>query len=97
MAQFPYTPNVRGVRTDRWKYIRYPHGDGRPDRHMAELYEIRGDPNETRNLIQDRQYAPVVAELKKELDRLIREADGHPDQMPIDQGVRSELPDPAIR
>ncbi|MCR9295099.1 MAG: sulfatase, partial [bacterium] len=22
--QFPYTPNVRGVRTDRWKLIRYP-------------------------------------------------------------------------
>ena len=21
--QFPYTPNVRALRTDRWKYIRY--------------------------------------------------------------------------
>ena len=29
--QFPYTPNVRGVRTDRYKLIRYPHGDGGPD------------------------------------------------------------------
>ena len=28
--QFPYTPNVRGVRTDDWKYIHYPHGDGSP-------------------------------------------------------------------
>ena len=28
--QFPYTPNVRGVRTDEWKYIHYPHGDGSP-------------------------------------------------------------------
>jgi hypothetical protein len=27
--QFPYTLNVRAVRTDRWKYIRYPrHFDG---------------------------------------------------------------------
>lgn len=95
--QFPYTPNVRGVRTDRWKYIRYPHGDGSPDRHMAELYEIRSDPEETCNLINDPQYAPVVERLRKELDRLIREADGHPDQMPIDQGVKSELPDPKIR
>ncbi len=95
--QFPYTPNVRGVRTDRWKYIRYPHGDGSPDRHMAELYEIRADPNETHNLINDPQYVPVVKRLRKELDRLIRETDGYPDKMPIDQGVKSELPDPDIR
>jgi N-acetylglucosamine-6-sulfatase len=30
--QFPYTPNVRGVRTDDWKYVHYPRGDGGPDR-----------------------------------------------------------------
>ena len=66
--QFPYTPNVRGIRTDRWKYIRYPHGDGGPDRHSAELFEIRSDPDETRNLIDDPQYAPVVVQLKKELE-----------------------------
>ena len=29
--EFPYTPNVRGIRTDEWKYIHYPHGDGSPD------------------------------------------------------------------
>ena len=45
--QFPYTPNVRGVRTDEWKYIHYPHGDGRPDRHKAELYNLKADPDET--------------------------------------------------
>ncbi|MBN2294132.1 MAG: DUF4976 domain-containing protein, partial [Pirellulales bacterium] len=95
--QFPYTPNVRAVRTDRWKYIRYPHGDGGPDRHMAELYEIRSDPQETRNLINDPRYAPVVAELSKELDRLIRQTDGYPDKMPLDEGVKSELPDKSIR
>jgi arylsulfatase A-like enzyme len=95
--QFPYTPNVRGVRTSRWKYIRYPHGDGGPDRHMAELYDVRSDPNETRNLINEPGYATLIAELRKELDRLIREADGYPDRMPIDEGVKSELPDPAIR
>ena len=42
--QFPYTPNVRGVRTDDWKYIHYPHGDGGPDRHLAELYDLKRDP-----------------------------------------------------
>ena len=28
--QFPYTPNVRGVRTDRFKYIHYPARRRRP-------------------------------------------------------------------
>ena len=44
--QFPYTPNVRGVRTDEWKYVHYPHGDGRPDRHKPELYHLEQDPGE---------------------------------------------------
>ena len=30
-VQFPYTPNVRALRTDRWKNIRYPPGAGAPD------------------------------------------------------------------
>jgi arylsulfatase A-like enzyme len=48
--QFPYTPNVRGIRTDDWKFIRYPHGDGSKDRHKAELYNLKEDPLELRNL-----------------------------------------------
>jgi len=34
--QFPYTPNVRAVRTEDWKYIHYPHGDGSPDRYTSD-------------------------------------------------------------
>jgi N-acetylglucosamine-6-sulfatase len=95
--QFPSTPNVRGLRTERWKYVRYPHGDGSPDRHMAELYDIRSDPNETRNLIEVPGYTSLIAELREELDQLIRTADGYPDKMPIDQGIKSQLPDAEIR
>lgn len=95
--QFPYTPNVRGVRTDRFKYIRYPHGDGGPDRHMAELYDIRQDPQETANLIHEEGYAAVVTELRAELEELMREADAFPDNMPIDQGIKTELPEKSIR
>jgi N-acetylglucosamine-6-sulfatase len=95
--QFPYTPNVRGVRTDRYKLIRYPHGDGGEDRHMAELYDLLADPEETINLINKPEHATTVAELRAELDRLMKAADALPDKMPLDEGIKSGLPDQAIR
>jgi arylsulfatase A-like enzyme len=97
--QFPYTPNVRGVRTDRYKYIRYPHGGDKPvpDRHMAELYDLQNDPEESKNLIHDPAHASLIEQLRAELDRLIEEADGLPDEMPLDEGVKPQLPDPKIR
>jgi arylsulfatase A-like enzyme len=96
--QFPYTPNVRALRTDRWKYIRYPHGDGSPDKHLAELYDLQADPEERYNLIKDKKHANLVKELRAVLDRRIKEA--HPDgkdRMPMDEGIKGELPDESIR
>jgi arylsulfatase A-like enzyme len=95
--QFPYTPNVRGVRTDRFKYIHYPHGDGGPDRHMAELYDLRVDPDEETNLINRPEHTGTVVQLKQELARLMAAADGLPDRMPLDEGIKSALPAAAIR
>lgn len=96
--QFPYTPNVRALRTDEWKYIRYPHGDGSPDKHMAELYNLKSDPGETRNLIKDARYEALVAKLREELDQRIQEANpGKKDKMPMDEGIKGELPDEKIR
>ncbi len=95
--QFPYTPNVRGVRTDDWKLIRYPHGDGGPDRHRAELYHLAADPEERVNLIDDPRHAKKRAELEAELDRLLHATGALPDAMPLDEGVKSALPDLKIR
>jgi N-acetylglucosamine-6-sulfatase len=95
--QFPYTPNVRGVRTDEWKYIRYPHGDDSPDRHKAELYHLKNDPEESKNLINDPKWAAKVKELQSVLVQLMAEADAGPDRMPIDQGIKDQLPDLKIR
>ena len=95
--QFPYTPNVRGVRADRFKYIHYPHGDGGPDRHMAELYDLQADPDESTNLIAHPKQAATVAELQSELNRLMAAADGLPDKMPLDEGIKSALPAQSIR
>lgn len=96
--QFPYTPNVRALRTDRYKYIRYPHGDGSPDKHMAELYDLKADPDENKNLINEPAQAETIRKLRTELDRLIAEhGAGQPDQMPLDQGIQSGLPEESIR
>jgi N-acetylglucosamine-6-sulfatase len=96
--QFPYTPNVRALRTNEWKYIRYPHGDGSADKHMAELYHLKSDPGETTNLIADEKHKETVAKLRKELDLRITESHpGGKDQMPMDEGIKGELPDEKIR
>ncbi|MEN8784746.1 MAG: sulfatase [Akkermansiaceae bacterium] len=96
--QFPYTPNVRALRTNEWKYIRYPHGDGSADKHMAELYHLKNDPGETTNLVTDEKYKATIEKLRKELDQRI--AESHPggkDKMPMDEGIKGELPDEKIR
>ena len=95
--QFPYTPNVRGVRADRWKYVHYPHGDGTPDRHMAELYDLESDPGEANNLINDPNRREIVGRLKRELRRLMKATGALPDKMPIDEGVKKKLPEESIR
>jgi N-acetylglucosamine-6-sulfatase len=95
--QFPYTPNVRGVRTGEWKYIHYPHGDGGPDRHKAELYHVASDPEEMRNLIDDPAQADRVRSLRAELARLMKEAGVEKDTMPLDEGIKAGLPDQKIR
>ncbi|MEM9825579.1 MAG: sulfatase [Planctomycetota bacterium] len=97
--QFPYTPNVRAVRGDRYKFIRYPHGDGSKDRHVAELYDLQQDPGELKNLFLSNDHQDVVAEMQQRLDRSMAAVGLTPDNdpMPIDQGIGSELPDKAIR
>jgi N-acetylglucosamine-6-sulfatase len=97
--QFPYTPNVRSVRTGTWKYTRSPHGDGGPDRHPAELYNIEFDPEERHNLAANPRYAGVVKAMQRELLRVMKHVGLTPenDQMPLDEGIKTELPDPTIR
>ncbi|MEW4565581.1 sulfatase [Bremerella sp. JC770] len=97
--QFPYTPNVRALRTDRWKFIRYPHGDGSPDRHLAELYDLQADPGEGTNLAAQVEHAQLVKQLREELSQQMESVGltSATDKMPIDQGIGSELPDEKIR
>jgi N-acetylglucosamine-6-sulfatase len=89
-AQFPYTPNVRAIRTADWKFIRYPHGDGGPDRFAPELYDLRLDPQELVNLAPDRRYAGQREKLERELEELSKGIG--PDRMPVYEGIRNVLP-----
>ena len=97
--QFPYTPNVRAIRTDEWKYIHYPHGDGSPDKHIAELYDVKSDPDERHNLAILPGMGAMLAEMQAALSRLMKESGLTPenDRMPLDAGIGKELPDAKIR
>jgi choline-sulfatase len=53
-------PNNHAVRTENWRYIRYADGS-------EELYDMRKDPNEWKNLAADARYAKQ----KQELVRLL--------------------------
>jgi len=95
--QFPYTPNVRGIRTNKWKYIHYPHGDGSPDRHMAELYDMENDLGERNNLIKDPSKSSLIAKLKTDLKTELKRVGLERDSMPLDEGVQQKLPEKSIR
>lgn len=47
-----------GLRTARWKYVRYIDGD-------AELYDLTRDPNELHNVYGRKRYAGVQAQLAR--------------------------------
>jgi N-acetylglucosamine-6-sulfatase len=66
---------------------------------MAELYDLRRDPEENKNLIADPASAPILEQLKSELTRLMQATGLSPanDKMPIDAGIKKELPEQSIR
>lgn len=96
-GEFPYTPNVRGVRSQEWKYIHYPNGEGQPETHKAELYNLKDDPGETRNLIEEASVAQMRTGLEAELARLLVETGASPDKMPVNPQLRMEMPEQSIR
>lgn len=53
-----HNPDNHGVRSERWRYIRYADGS-------EELYDTHADPNEWRNLAGDRALASVIAEHRR--------------------------------
>ncbi|MHC4407079.1 MAG: sulfatase/phosphatase domain-containing protein, partial [Planctomycetota bacterium] len=64
------TMGYKAVRTRRHKYIHYVDLDG-----MDELYDLKNDPYEMKNLIDDPASQPTLEELKAEMRRLLRPGD----------------------
>ena len=63
---FPHTPTTFAIRTNDYKLIQY-HGIWDTD----ELYDIRTDPQEMNNLIEDRDHLGTVVELRRQLHALL--------------------------
>jgi arylsulfatase A-like enzyme len=53
-------PPNEGVRTERWKYIRYVNESP----VIEELFDLKRDPLERRNLIGEAKYATTLAQLR---------------------------------
>ena len=68
--EFPAFHAVRahyGVRSDRYKLVRF-YGD----LNYWEFYDLKADPTETKNRIEDPAYRDQIARMKAELARLRR-------------------------
>ena len=68
---YPQTPTVHGVRTDRYKYMHY-HGIWDID----ELYDLQNDPEEMHNLIDSPEHQELVKKLNSMVFAWLEETDG---------------------
>lgn len=83
---FPMTPTVFGVRTDKFKYIRY---FGIWDTN--ELYDLEKDPNETTNLVSRPEYAETAKKLAGELYDWLEQTKGM--QIPLKRTIKNPYGD----
>lgn len=82
--EYPKWHNIQphyGIRTERYKLIHYYY-----DIDTWELFDLKKDPNELRNLYNDSEYQSLIGKLKKELYSLQKE---YKDDMPLED--RREL------
>lgn len=62
---FENIPPSEGIRTNEWKYLRYVN-----EPSIEELYNLREDPEETKNLAGDSGYSERLAALRAEFELL---------------------------
>ncbi|WP_375240044.1 sulfatase-like hydrolase/transferase [Aurantibacter sp.] len=69
---FSEIPPSEGVRTKEWKYFRYVN-----DKTIEELYNLKKDPQEIKNLVGKRKYRKILANLRAKTDELIKKNSNH--------------------
>jgi N-acetylglucosamine-6-sulfatase len=82
---YPYTPTLHAVRTERFKYIR-SHGLW----DINELYDLQADPAEMTNLSSRPEHQATVRDLDGRLFRLLEQTGGL--QMPLQPGRETAYP-----
>ncbi len=78
---FPHTPTMHGVRTEKYKYIRY-HGVW----DTNEFYDLENDPDEMYNLINSPDQQEIIEELAGEIYTWLEETDGM--QIPLKRTIK---------
>jgi N-acetylglucosamine-6-sulfatase len=68
---FPHTPTVFGVRTEKYKYMTY-HGIWDID----ELYDLKNDPDEMYNLITQADMKDIIIELRNKVFTWLKNTNG---------------------
>ena len=63
--EFEHIPPSEGLRTDQWKYLRYVN-----DHTIEEMYNLKDDPRETRNLAGDFQYRDTLDKFRLQLEKM---------------------------
>ncbi len=79
--EYPQTPTMHGVRTDRYKYIRY-HGIW----DTNEFYDLQEDPAETVNLIASPEHKEIINQLNSDLYDWLEDTGGM--SIPLKRTVR---------
>ena len=63
--EFEHIPPSEGLRTRDWKYFRY-----RNDLTMEELYDLKNDPMETRNLALEEQHLDRLQQFRMTMNKM---------------------------
>ena len=83
---FPQTPTMFGVRTNRYKYIRY-HGIW----DTNEFYDLQNDPNEMQNLIEAPEHQERIESFAKDIYSWLEDTGGM--NIPLKNIVRPKFGD----
>lgn len=83
---YPQTPTMHGLRTDRYKYVHYY---GLWD--IDELYDLQADPQERHNLIFSTEHQPLIKSLNKQLFDTLAATEGLVIPLYRDRGAPNNL------